>query len=158
MPTRADDVLFFSPPECVSCLHAPMMYGDRFYAFLCSLCNAPTDAGRGAVGNEFMLRLHMRWVDFIHLATFHLGMLLGKTYIDIHDDLVEGFLDAPGPEHGLLLAGDDVDRHPDEQRGREVEDLVEDGAERRQPVATPVRVGVFEEPSKHEREKVGGRW
>ena len=65
--------------ECVTVLRTPLMYGDRFYAFLCSVCNG---------GEEFLLRMHMRWVDFVHLSTFHLSMLLGKRDVDIDADIV----------------------------------------------------------------------
>ena len=39
-------------------------------------------------GVEFYLRLHVRWVDFLHLATFHLGLVFGKMFIGIEDHLM----------------------------------------------------------------------
>ena len=40
------------------------------------------------IGVEFYLRLHVRWVDFLHLATFHLGLVFGKMFIGIEDHLM----------------------------------------------------------------------
>ena len=39
-------------------------------------------------GQEFYLRLHVRWVDFVHLATFHLGLVFGKMVIGIEEHLM----------------------------------------------------------------------
>ena len=73
--------------ECVPSVKGPLMFGDRFYAFVCSLCNE---------GVEFMLRLHLRWVDFVHLSTFHLSLLLGKALVHAEDDVMS-FLDENVP-------------------------------------------------------------
>nr|CAD7568648.1 unnamed protein product [Timema californicum] len=60
--------------KCVRCLQYPLYYGDRFYVFVCALCN---------YGKEFVRRLEMKWVDIVHLALFNLTIFHAKKYYDL---------------------------------------------------------------------------
>ncbi|PNF16326.1 hypothetical protein B7P43_G10835 [Cryptotermes secundus] len=60
--------------KCIKCLQYPLYCGDRFYVFVCSLCN---------YGKEFVRRLEMKWVDIVHLALFNLTIFNTKKYYDL---------------------------------------------------------------------------
>ena len=53
---------------CLQCLENPILYGDRFFLFVCSICNG---------GNEFLTRLPMRWLVVrthrVFVVLFYLG-------------------------------------------------------------------------------------
>ncbi|XP_042214233.1 PHD finger protein 19-like isoform X1 [Homarus americanus] len=65
---------------CVDCLHYPLLYGDRFYVFVCALCNE---------GNEFLHRLDVKWVDVVHLSIFNLTLQDSKTYFEYEDTITQ---------------------------------------------------------------------
>ncbi|XP_077862083.1 metal-response element-binding transcription factor 2-like, partial [Saccoglossus kowalevskii] len=64
---------------CVQCLEKPMMYGDRFYLFVCSVCNN---------GPEYLKRMPLKWVDLAQLLMFNLAMLNKKKYYDIEQEII----------------------------------------------------------------------
>ncbi|XP_069676859.1 metal-response element-binding transcription factor 2 isoform X2 [Periplaneta americana] len=65
--------------KCIKCLQYPLYCGDRFYVFVCSLCN---------YGKEFVRRLEMKWVDIVHLALFNLTIFNAKKYYDLDTVIV----------------------------------------------------------------------
>ncbi|XP_042861960.1 PHD finger protein 19-like isoform X2 [Penaeus japonicus] len=65
---------------CVDCLHLSLLYGDRFYVFVCALCNE---------GTEFLHRLDVKWVDVVHLSIFNLTLQDSKTYFEYEDTITQ---------------------------------------------------------------------
>ncbi|KAM8870780.1 PHD finger protein 1 isoform 3-T3 [Spinachia spinachia] len=94
---------------CTQCLTKPLLYGDRFYQFQCSVC---------AKGPETIQRLPMTWMDLAHLVLYHLSLCCKRKYFDFDheilsftnenwDSLLLGALsDTPRPDrcHNLLNA------------------------------------------------------
>lgn len=60
--------------RCIRSLQYPIFLGDRFYFFLCSICNR---------GHEFVRRLEVSWPDLIHLALYNLIARNGKRFYDV---------------------------------------------------------------------------
>ncbi|KAJ8985691.1 hypothetical protein NQ317_014340 [Molorchus minor] len=60
--------------RCLDCLQYPLYCGDRFYVFVCSICNQ---------GKDFLRRLEMKWVDLVHLMLFNLTAYNCKKYYDL---------------------------------------------------------------------------
>ncbi|XP_064649583.1 PHD finger protein 19-like isoform X2 [Lineus longissimus] len=64
---------------CIQCLDMPIIYGDRFYIFVCSCCNA---------GPEYIKRLDLKMVDILHLALFDLTIRYNKKYYDFDETIL----------------------------------------------------------------------
>ncbi|XP_019762373.2 PHD finger protein 19 isoform X1 [Dendroctonus ponderosae] len=60
--------------KCIDCLQFPLYCGDRFYVFVCAICNH---------GKEFVRRLEIKWVDLVHLMLFNLTVHHCKKYYDL---------------------------------------------------------------------------
>ncbi|CAK8673872.1 unnamed protein product [Clavelina lepadiformis] len=68
---------------CIQCLEYPILYGDRFFLFVCSICNH---------GNEYVKRLPMRWVDVVHLVLYNITIAKTVKYYDFHGAMIPFFV------------------------------------------------------------------
>lgn len=64
---------------CIQSLETPLLYGDRFYNFTCSVCNN---------GPEIVKRLQLTWVDVTHLTLYNLNVKNSKKYYDLDKQIL----------------------------------------------------------------------
>ncbi|KAK6302433.1 hypothetical protein J4Q44_G00267880 [Coregonus suidteri] len=108
---------------CIQCFKTPMFYGDRFYLFICSVCNS---------GPEYLKRLPLRWVDVAHLSLYNMSVIHKKKYFDSelelttyindnweqlqlgelsatpHSDRYESILEALNSNHSMFMSGKEI--------------------------------------------------
>lgn len=65
--------------HCISCLQYPLYLGDRFYLFVCAVCN---------FGVEFIRRLELNWLDLVHLALFNMTVFRAQKYHEVDEDIL----------------------------------------------------------------------
>lgn len=65
--------------KCIRALCYPLYIGDRFYIYICSVCNK---------GNEFLRRVEFSWTDLVHLLLFNLTAYKAKNRFS-EADIVE---------------------------------------------------------------------
>uniref|UniRef100_H2Y8K4 PHD-type domain-containing protein n=1 Tax=Ciona savignyi TaxID=51511 RepID=H2Y8K4_CIOSA len=68
---------------CMQCLETPFLYGDRFFLFICSICNH---------GSEYVKRLPMRWVDVVHLVLYNITIAKLVKYYDFQSTMMPFFV------------------------------------------------------------------
>ncbi|XP_070973976.1 metal-response element-binding transcription factor 2-like isoform X2 [Oncorhynchus clarkii lewisi] len=108
---------------CIQCFKTPMLYGDRFYLFICSVCSSEP---------EYLKRLPLKWVDVAHLSLYNMSVIHKKKYFDselelmtyINDnweqmqlgelsatpqsDRYESILEALNSNHSMFMSGKEI--------------------------------------------------
>lgn len=69
--------------ECIRTLNFPLLFGDRFYEFVCTVCTGTSE--------EVIRRLHLGWVDALHLVLFNLTVINSKKYHDLETSVLPFF-------------------------------------------------------------------
>lgn len=64
---------------CIQGLETPLLYGDSFYYFACSVCNN---------GPEVVKRMQLTWMDITHLTLYNLVMERNKKYYDLDEEIL----------------------------------------------------------------------
>ncbi|GFY39088.1 metal-response element-binding transcription factor 2 [Trichonephila inaurata madagascariensis] len=93
---------------CIQCLDDPLLYGDRFYIFVCTACNK---------GPEFLRRLPLRWPDIAHLVLFNLTVIHGKKFFEF-DTTIMSFLKDNWSQ--FQIKGESLSRMPSEEKRKKM--------------------------------------
>ncbi|XP_002435442.4 metal-response element-binding transcription factor 2 isoform X3 [Ixodes scapularis] len=64
---------------CIQGLETPLLYGDSFYYFSCSVCNN---------GPEVVKRMPLCWMDITHLTLYNLVMEHHKKYYELDEEIM----------------------------------------------------------------------
>ncbi|CAN7993634.1 unnamed protein product [Ixodes hexagonus] len=64
---------------CIQGLETPLLYGDSFYYFSCSVCNN---------GPEVVKRMPLCWMDITHLTLYNLAMEHHKHYYELDEEIM----------------------------------------------------------------------
>lgn len=70
--------------KCISSIQYPLYDGDRFYVFVCSVCN---------FGPEFLRRLEMSWPEIVRLLIYNLSTHSSTEYFDLHKVIIPYAID-----------------------------------------------------------------
>ncbi|XP_054716708.1 metal-response element-binding transcription factor 2-like [Uloborus diversus] len=98
---------------CLQCLEEPLLYGDRFYIFVCSVCNS---------GPEFLRRLPLRWPDIAHLVLFNLTVIHGKKFFEF-DSTILSFLKDKWSH--FQIKGEAMSRMPGDERKKRLLEILQ---------------------------------
>ena len=72
-------VFFFQ--DCIRISHThPLLLGDRFFDFVCTLCTGTCE--------EVMRRIDLTMTDALHLALFNLTVMNSKKYHNIESSVI----------------------------------------------------------------------
>ncbi len=76
--------------ECLRKSATNMLFGDRFFHFVCAICSGGGGAGAGAGGGgaEALKRLNMNWIEALHLVLFNLTVVNNKKYHDLETSIL----------------------------------------------------------------------
>lgn len=61
---------------CLQCLDYPLLLGDRFYYFLCTLCNN---------GKEYIKRIQLKWPAIAQLLMYNISLKYDKKYFNVNE-------------------------------------------------------------------------
>lgn len=64
---------------CIQALETPLLYGDHYYSFKCSVCSG---------GKEFVKKVVMEWPDMIGLVINNLVLQQQKRFFDLSSEIV----------------------------------------------------------------------
>ncbi|KAL0276004.1 UNVERIFIED_CONTAM: hypothetical protein PYX00_003692 [Menopon gallinae] len=65
--------------RCTPSVTQPVFCGDRFYVFVCSLCN---------YGKEYSRRLALKWPDLVHLVLYNLTLIHQTKYYELEKSIL----------------------------------------------------------------------
>ncbi|RWS25248.1 metal-response element-binding transcription factor 2-like isoform X8 [Leptotrombidium deliense] len=65
--------------ECIQSLNVPLLYGDNYYLFVCSICNN---------GKEYLRRFVMDWCDMLGIVLHNLSRLHNRWYFDLKSEII----------------------------------------------------------------------
>jgi len=77
---QCKDCLQWFHQECIRSLNYQLLCGDRFFEFVCTLCNGKHE--------EYIRRLDLSFVDSIHLVIFNLILIKNQKFHDIETSIL----------------------------------------------------------------------
>jgi polycomb-like protein 2 len=76
---RCEQCLQWFHEACIQALETPLLYGDHYYTFKCSVCNK---------GKEYLKRIIMKWSDVMALVINNLALQHQKRFFDINTEIL----------------------------------------------------------------------